>query len=1280
MKGTTSVQSCGCCEGIEKLTPMPTANRPGLEALAYRVGTHASFLETMKARLSNLYLEIPSEGDGQGKQKIYPLRALTTRDGGDPSIALLDAWATVADVLTFYQERVANEGYLRTATERRSILELARLVGYKLHPGVAASVYLAFELENGYQVEIPPGTRAQSLPGPGELPQPFETSEPLPARTAWNQLKPRMTRPQRITLYPFPDPDAGATKIKTVYFEGTATNLNADDPLLFAFGTGTDQQVLRRVESVEPQAAENRTKVVLQDFAKSLKAGVAAAMEPFVAAVQDVAEKYLDLEAFDISPDTQMAQRVVAIVKDLRASLTRDVAPEEATARLDEALTALRAQHTIAVGRGFTKLEPWVGGLVARLEATQGDLAAVSFATAEVTATETTDTADISDEGPTDERPRTAFGKLGALLKPLAKAPSPPPPNALRLERDIKATFAPGADMVPRLLTTLQPALRPVLYQAWANLIVGAPAGMEVHALRLTAAPFGHNAPLRPDHYNKDRKLVINDEWRIYDPWNQDPPSADFIACPPGGEAPLTVQFADRSTGYVKEWKWTFGDQSESSKQDPQHTFKAAGVYTVTLTVRSPSGVDTAEKSITVTEAGAISANFITDPSSGRSPLTVQFTDTSSGEIDQWMWDFGDGGSSSVQNPSHTFSNPTEVTETFFVKLEVSGPVGTSTAIKPIIVLPPVNLIVGPSATLPLAAAPAPGPLPPHHGPNYLYLDAEYEILPGSWVVIEKADETKYVMLKEGDVSQQSLAAYGLSGKATALRLEEPWIDTGEPFSTVRTTRVHAQSEQLTLAEWPIEEPIGHDEDGKHIELDGLYDGLESGRWLIVTGERADVKDEAGNIVPGVPAAELVMLAGVEQGSDKYAPEDKPHTTLILEKSLAYAYQRDTASIYANVIKATHGETRQEVLGSGDGSTARQRFTLKQSPLTYTAAPTPAGAESTLEVYVNDVRWHEAESLVDLSRTDRKYTTETDNEGKTTAVFGDGQRGARLPTGSENIRAKYRSGIGKPGNVAAEQISMLATRPLGVKGVINPRPASGGADPESRDQARSNAPLAVMALDRLVSVQDYADFARTFAGIGKASAVHLTDGQRQLVHVTIAGADDIPIDEESDLYRNLVMALRQHGDPHQPIEVEMRELMVLIISARVRLLPDYQWESVAPQIRNALLEAFGFERRELGQDVLQSEVISVIQRVPGVAYVDLDVLNSVSEAETKDATLLDKKLKELTGEEANGTTKGPRPRIPVRMAGPGDGNGIAPAQLAILSPDLPDTLILTEIS
>src|SRR5260221_5794804 len=197
-------ENCGCCEGTEKLTPVSIANRPGLSALAYRTGAHGSFLETMKARLSTLGIThadigLPLNKPDEQDTPTYPLQGLTTRSADDPAIAMLDAWATVADVLAFYQERIANEGYLRTASERRSILELARLVGYVLRPGVAASVFLAYTLEKDHNVIIQPGSRTQSVPRPGELPQSFETAEKLEARYACNALKPRLTRPQPIS-------------------------------------------------------------------------------------------------------------------------------------------------------------------------------------------------------------------------------------------------------------------------------------------------------------------------------------------------------------------------------------------------------------------------------------------------------------------------------------------------------------------------------------------------------------------------------------------------------------------------------------------------------------------------------------------------------------------------------------------------------------------------------------------------------------------------------------------------------------------------------------------------------------------------------------------------------------------------------------------------------------------------------------------------------------------------------------------------------------------------
>jgi PKD repeat protein len=152
------------------------------------------------------------------------------------------------------------------------------------------------------------------------------------------------------------------------------------------------------------------------------------------------------------------------------------------------------------------------------------------------------------------------------------------------------------------------------------------------------------------------------------------PPEANFSGTPTSGYRPLTVQFTDGSTGSITSRSWSFGDGATSTAQNPSHTYTTTGNFTVALTVTGPGGTDTETKTnyITVTEAAPV-ANFSGTPTSGYRPLTVQFTDSSTGVITSWSWTFGDGGTSTDQNPSHTYSS----TGTYTVKLTVSGPGGT---------------------------------------------------------------------------------------------------------------------------------------------------------------------------------------------------------------------------------------------------------------------------------------------------------------------------------------------------------------------------------------------------------------------------------------------------------------------------------------------------------------------------------------------------------------------------------------------------------------------------
>lgn len=576
-------------------------------------------------------------------------------------------------------------------------------------------------------------------------------------------------------------------------------------------------------------------------------------------------------------------------------------------------------------------------------------------------------------------------------------------------------------------------------------------------------------------------------------------------------------------------------------------------------------------------------------------------------------------------------------------------------------------------------------------------LDNAYDgILAGSYLLIQPSSRSVPIVVQAKSAQVHPRSDYGISGKTTDIVLFEPNADGDSPvweapdMSAVRSTQVYAQSELLPLAELAIADTVGNiaaddtslritRDSATRLTLNAAIDGLKAGRWVIVEGRRSDVPG-----TDAVSAAELVMLAAVEQGVDANLPGDTVHSTLVFaNQGLAYGYVRDSVSVHANVVRATHGETRNEVLGSGNGALSMQTFVLKQSPLTWVSAATVDGVQSTLGVRVNDMTWHETRNLAFAGAADRRFVTATDESGKTRVVFGDGAHGARLPTGVENITATYRNGIGTAGNVSAQQISLLATKPLGVKAVINPLRASGGADAETRDQARRNVPLAVLALDRLVSVPDYADFARTFGGVGKAAARKLGN----LVQVTIAGAGDAPIDPTSDLYRNLLQALQRYGDPSLPLRLGVRELLALTLSAKVGLAPDYVWEAVEPSLRAALLDAFGFERRALAQNVYLSELVACMQAVRGVAWVDVDAFGSIDEA-----TLLaglgdagDKgdgvegvSLMTHATSPAAASTAMPPPRVQVLPARLDSDGTLLPAQLAYLPPNVPDTLLLQE--
>ncbi len=343
---------------------------------------------------------------------------------------------------------------------------------------------------------------------------------------------------------------------------------------------------------------------------------------------------------------------------------------------------------------------------------------------------------------------------------------------------------------------------------------------------------------------------------------------------------------------------------------------------------------------------------------------------------------------------------------------------------------------------------------------------------------------------------------------------------------------------------------------------------------------------------------------------------------LTLTPPLAHSYERASFSFNANLAHATHGETVEEILGSGDAGQAFQKFQLKQPPLTYVSASNPSGAASTLEVRVNDVSWDEAETLFERAPKEHVFISRHDDDGKTAVQFGDGKTGARLPSGVNNLRVKYRKGIGIEGLVKAGQLSMLLSRPLGVKGVTNPLAAGGAQDPEQIADARANAPLRVLTLERVVSLRDYQDFARAFGGIAKALASWTWDGRNRGVLVTVAGPAGAAVPPEGATYQNLLKAMRAAGDPFVALQVKSYRPAFFRFAGKVKIDPAYEPDLVLAQVELALRNRFAFARREFAQPVMLSEVIAAMQAVAGVIAVDIDKLYRSDKAATLEQRLL----------------------------------------------------------
>ncbi|MDQ1254781.1 MAG: hypothetical protein QG646_4051, partial [Euryarchaeota archaeon] len=157
-------------------------------------------------------------------------------------------------------------------------------------------------------------------------------------------------------------------------------------------------------------------------------------------------------------------------------------------------------------------------------------------------------------------------------------------------------------------------------------------------------------------------------------------PAANFTSSVTEGDAPLTVQFTDLSEN-ATYWKWNFGDVTNSTEQNPAHTYIKAGQYAVSVTVNNTAGINAATYTGYINVVNSLEppvAAFSASPTYGKLPLNVSFTDSSTGSPNSWKWYFGDGTNSTEQNPTHLYAK----TGQYAVTLSVSNVAGSNSITK----------------------------------------------------------------------------------------------------------------------------------------------------------------------------------------------------------------------------------------------------------------------------------------------------------------------------------------------------------------------------------------------------------------------------------------------------------------------------------------------------------------------------------------------------------------------------------------------------------------------
>lgn len=306
---------------------------------------------------------------------------------------------------------------------------------------------------------------------------------------------------------------------------------------------------------------------------------------------------------------------------------------------------------------------------------------------------------------------------------------------------------------------------------------------------------------------------------------------------------------------------------------------------------------------------------------------------------------------------------------------------------------------------------------------------------------------------------------------------------------------------------------------------------------------------------------------------------------------------------WQGTVIATQGQTiTNEAVGQSDGS-LDQVFTLYSTPV----------IDGSQIIYVNEgagaAAWLFYENLVDAGPGDNAYTTFTDENGVLNIQFGDNVNG-RVPANAATITATYRVGGGLIGNVGASTIKNKITPIVGWVGVDNPgiNGATGGANAETLDEIRDNAPRSLTTIDRAVTLIDYANLALKVQHVAKAKAQAAVYTNINLYIAPDAYGAVTPVTDA-----NTKQKVQDYLSTRKMINATVTLLdpsyVSINITADVHVLARYQQESVRLDVEKAIRTVLAYENSSFGDRVTISEIYRAINAVVGVDYVVVSVLS-----------------------------------------------------------------------